>query len=123
VVSGRHEPKGGMSSVRHEHPTSRPAPEHSLAWYRLPVAEVERRLQTTLADGLSHAGVVRRLAQYGPNEVQERGGPSRWQILVGQLTGVMTLVLFAAAGISVVLGDLLDAVVILAIVMLNAALG
>ena len=35
----------------------------------------------------------------------------------------MTFVLIAAAGISVFLGDLLDAIVILAIVVLNAALG
>jgi P-type Ca2+ transporter type 2C len=67
--------------------------------------------------------VKRCLAQDGANEVQEHGGPGRWQILEEQLTGVMTVVLVGAAVVSVVLGDILDALVIVAIVVLNAALG
>jgi hypothetical protein len=76
--------------------------------YRLPVAEIEARLDTALASGLTEAEMKRRLAQYGANEVQDHGGPGRWQILVGQLTGVMTIVLVGAAIVSVVLGDILD---------------
>jgi Ca2+-transporting ATPase len=63
------------------------------------------------------------LEQYGPNQLGEQAGPSRRAILIRQLTGVMTLILVAAAAISVFLGDVLDAVVILAIVALNAILG
>ena len=95
----------------------------SADWYRLPIEEILGRLATTPTAGLTDAEARRRLDRYGPNEVAERGGASRWQILLGQLTGVMTFVLAAAAGISVFLGDVLDAVVILAIVVLNAALG
>jgi Ca2+-transporting ATPase len=95
----------------------------AIDWYRLSAADAARQLGTSPTTGLSDAQARQRLAQYGPNEVAERGGPSRWQILVGQLTGVMTVVLFGAAIVSVFLGDLLDAAVILAIVVLNAALG
>jgi P-type Ca2+ transporter type 2C len=112
-----------MSSERHERLRSEPARLNAVDWYRLPVDEVERLLATTAASGLTEADAQGRLVRYGANEVQEHAGPNRWQILVGQLTGVMTVVLVAAAGISVVLGDVLDAIVILAIVVLNAALG
>jgi P-type Ca2+ transporter type 2C len=91
-------------------------------WYQVSAAEAARLLKVTNS-GLSYAGARQRLEQYGANEVQEQGNRSRWQILVSQLTGVMTLVLIAAAVISVFLGDVVDAVVILAIVVLNAALG
>jgi Ca2+-transporting ATPase len=107
------------ASQRQDLASSRPA----IAWYRLPVEEAAQRLGVTPASGLPHAEARRRLEQHGPNELGERAGPSRWKILVGQLTGVMTFVLVAAAGISVFLGDVLDAIVILAIVVLNAALG
>jgi P-type Ca2+ transporter type 2C len=112
-----------MSSEQRDDPTSDPTHQLVTDWYRLPVDDTARRLETSLAAGLTDAEAQRRLSQYGANQVQEDGGPSRWQILVGQLTGVMTVVLFAAAVISVVLGDVLDAIVILAIVVLNAALG
>jgi len=95
----------------------------SADWYRLSAEEALRRLGTTPASGLTEAEVPRRVEQYGPNELADQGGRGPWQILLAQLAGVMTLVLFAAAAISVFLGDVLDAVVILAIVVLNAALG
>ncbi len=92
-------------------------------WYRLSAEETLRRLEVTPASGLTDAEVRRRVEQHGPNEVADQGGRRPWQILIAQLAGVMTLVLFAAAAISVFLGDVLDAVVILAIVVLNAAFG
>jgi P-type Ca2+ transporter type 2C len=113
----------GTSSQEGQGLTVNQARSSQVDWYWLPLGEIEARLDTALASGLTQAEVKRRLAQYGANEVQDNDGPSRWQILVGQLTGVMTVVLVAAAVISVVLGDILDALVILAIVVLNAALG
>ena len=46
-----------------------------------------------------------------------------WEIIVEQLTGVLTILLFIAALVSAVLGDWIEAVVILVIVVLNAVLG
>ena len=73
--------------------------------------------------GLTDSEARKRLDRYGPNVVADRGGRSAWRALLAQFTGVLTLVLFAAAVLSVFLGDLLDAGAILAIVVLNAALG
>jgi Ca2+-transporting ATPase len=48
---------------------------------------------------------------------------SPWKILLEQLTNIMTIILIIAAVLSFFLGDVLDAGVILAIVVLNALLG
>jgi Ca2+-transporting ATPase len=92
-------------------------------WYQLPLSEVLQQLNTTAATGLTQAEVTRRLEQYGPNALIEQGLTSPWKILLEQLTNVMTVILIVAAIISFFLGDLLDAGVILAIVVLNAGLG
>ena len=92
-------------------------------WYRIAAEDAAARLGTPLVSGLAESEARKRLDQYGPNEVADRGGRSAWRLLLAQFTGVLTLVLFAAAVLSVFLGDLLDAGAILAIVVLNAALG
>jgi Ca2+-transporting ATPase len=63
------------------------------------------------------------LDEHGPNELVERGLKSSWRILLEQFTGLLVIILIVAAVVSVVLGDWKDATAILAIVLLNAALG
>jgi Ca2+-transporting ATPase len=46
---------------------------------------------------LSTAEAARRLAEYGPNEMRERGTKPPWRIFVNQLTGTLVLILMAAA--------------------------
>jgi len=92
-------------------------------WYRLPAQEAIRRLDSDAENGLSEAEASRRLEKYGKNELARQEVRSRWAILWEQLTGILVLILFAAAAISVFLGDVTDAVVILAIIILNAAIG
>jgi len=48
--------------------TTEPGPKDDLK--SLPVSEVEKKLETS-PDGLSQAEAVKRLAQYGPNEIAE----------------------------------------------------
>ncbi len=75
------------------------------------------------AAGLDTGEAQRRVDQFGPNELVEHGGPTPWLIFVGQFTDVMVIVLIVAAAIAAAIGDIKDAVVILVIVVLNAALG
>ena len=92
-------------------------------WYQKNATQVLEELNTTLAQGLSDAEFQTRLEKFGTNELVERGGRTRWQILVEQLTGILTLVLFGAALVSIFLHEYIDAIVILIIVVLNALLG
>ena len=48
---------------------SKPAAKDDLK--TLPLSEVEKKLETS-ADGLSQAEAVKRLMQYGPNEIEEK---------------------------------------------------
>ncbi|MBI1353978.1 MAG: HAD-IC family P-type ATPase [Acidobacteria bacterium] len=75
------------------------------------------------AGGLSEEEARRRLEERGPNELTQRRGKSRWKILAEQLSETLILALIAAAVVSAALGDVEDAVAILAIVGLNAWLG
>jgi len=93
------------------------------AWYQMSGAEVLSALEVDAARGLTQAEVDARLEAVGPNELRDRGGRSKLSILLEQLTGILTLILIGAAVLSLVLGDVIDTVVILAIVVLNAALG
>jgi Ca2+-transporting ATPase len=93
------------------------------AWYQLGADEACRELETDATQGLTGQQAAQRVEQYGANELVERAGRSPWQILWEQLSGVMTVILVVAAVISIYLHEPVDAVVILAIVVLNAALG
>jgi len=92
-------------------------------WYQQTAEEVIAALETDPEEGLSSAEAKRRLEKVGLNELEERGIKSPWRILWEQFTEVMVVILIIAAIISLVLGEYTDAVAIMAIVVLNAALG
>ena len=92
-------------------------------WYRKTTIETLSLLKASAENGLTQDEVQRRLAEYGPNELVERAGKSPWLILWEQFTAVMVVILIIAAVISFVLGDALDAIAIMLIVVLNAILG
>ncbi|MBN2305327.1 MAG: cation-translocating P-type ATPase [Anaerolineae bacterium] len=92
-------------------------------WYTLSGGDVLARLETTQENGLGVQQAQQRQQQYGKNELPSEGGTTFWQILIGQFTEVMVIVLIAAAVVSILIGDSKDAIVIMAIVVLNAALG
>jgi Ca2+-transporting ATPase len=74
-------------------------------------------------DGLSTSEARARLLVAGPNEIRREQGVKPWAILAGQLKGAMIWLLLGAAAISAALGERLDAIAILAIVILNALVG
>lgn len=90
--------------------------------YQLEGEQVLAALASSL-HGLTHAEGKRRLDEHGPNELVEEPPPGFWVRLAGQLRETLVLILIAAAVISGFLGEVLDAVVIMAIVILNAMLG
>jgi Ca2+-transporting ATPase len=92
-------------------------------WHQMAADDVLRQLNTTVEHGLTQAEADRRLQKYGLNELVDRGTKNPWKILFEQFTSVMVLILIAAAVISLLVGDLKDAVAILAIVVLFGVLG
>jgi Ca2+-transporting ATPase len=94
-----------------------------LSWHSSDSSEILHRLRVDPERGLKPDEALARLREHGPNELVERGLKSPWHILWEQLTAIMVVVLIIAAVISLLLGDYLDAIAILAIVVLNAILG
>jgi Ca2+-transporting ATPase len=92
-------------------------------WYKLDAQEAVRQINSDLENGLTAAEAARRLEEYGPNELVERGTKSPWAIFLEQFTGIMVVILMISATVSVFLGETTDAIVILIIVVLNAVLG
>jgi len=92
-------------------------------WYTLSTAQVVKELNTDPRRGLSDDEALKRRAEHGTNELPTEAGSSVWELIRTQFTEVMVLVLLAAAVVSVIVGDTKDAVVIMAIVILNAGLG
>ncbi len=92
-------------------------------WFNQTVEEVAQQLGTDIEEGLSSEEAQRRLEQHGLNELIERGMKSPWLILWEQLTEIMVVILIIAAAVSAFLGEYNDAIVILAIVILNTVLG
>ena len=91
-------------------------------FHLLSVAEIYKLLDSS-AEGLSAEEGEQRLQQYGQNRLAERKKVSAAVLLLYQLKEVMVLILLAAAAISMVTGDTKDAIVIIAIVILNAIIG
>jgi Ca2+-transporting ATPase len=91
--------------------------------YQQTTEQVITSLQSDSETGLSKAEAQKRLAQYGPNELVERGKKSPFVIFLSQFKEVMVIVLLIAALVSAFLGEFTEVIVILAIVVLNAILG
>ncbi|MFI5262770.1 MAG: cation-translocating P-type ATPase, partial [Candidatus Limnocylindrales bacterium] len=73
--------------------------------------------------GLTSAAAAGRLRIEGPNAIEERGQRSMARILLGQFSSPLVVLLLVACGVSVAVGDDVDAGIILVIVVLSAALG
>jgi len=88
-----------------------------------PAAEVAHHLGVSPADGLAADEVATRLARDGHNRLPEAAPRALWQRVLDQFRDFMILVLLGAAVLSGLIGDLADTLVILIIVVLNAAIG
>ncbi|MDR7562255.1 MAG: cation-translocating P-type ATPase [Armatimonadota bacterium] len=92
-------------------------------WHSLPPEEVIRRLATDLRTGLSEQDAQGRLRRWGPNTLPEPAGRSPLRIFLDQFQSVLVLVLVVAVVLSALLGELLEAAAVAAILVLNALLG
>ncbi len=96
---------------------------NKLIWHTKSLEEVEKALETSFEKGLSQQEAAKRLDQYGPNELEQKGRKSIWNMLIEQFKDFMVIILIIAAVVSGVLGETTDAIIILLIVLLNAVLG
>ncbi|MTL48040.1 HAD-IC family P-type ATPase, partial [Turicibacter sanguinis] len=90
--------------------------------YEQGIEEVCSRYRTSRL-GLSEEEAIKRLEQYGPNQLLEEKEESVFMVFISQFKDLLVLILIAAAVISMLSGHLESAIVILVVISLNAILG
>ncbi len=93
-----------------------------MEWYKKNRDELVETLDTDLTSGLSAQGAQNALEKFGRNELQQAQKKSFARKLLEQFKDPLILILLAAAGLSAAVGELIDSVIIVAIVIINAAL-
>jgi Ca2+-transporting ATPase len=91
-------------------------------WHALTTDEAIKELNTS-EKGLSSQEVQTRLVTYGPNELKKEKGKSPFKLFFEQFKDVLMIILLIATGLSIAVGETVDALIILAIVIASAALG
>ena len=93
-----------------------------MKWKKLSVDETLKTLNSSI-NGLSSSEAQKRLLEHGKNELIEEKKAGPIQIFFGQFKDILILILLIAAVAAYFVGDSLDAIVILIVVIINAVVG
>ncbi|MGN7763633.1 calcium-translocating P-type ATPase, SERCA-type [Paenibacillus sp. 22594] len=93
------------------------------SWHRLGAEELQKMFGVHPGSGLSGEDAAQRLMENGHNELSEGKAISPLTLMLNQFKDFMVLVLMGATLVSGLLGEYLDAITIVAIIMLNGVLG
>lgn len=92
-------------------------------WHILGGGEICKQLNVDPEKGLGDREVNRRLVEFGHNVLAVKKGVNPFFLFLGQFKDFMVMVLMVATLISGLLGEIADAITILAIILINAILG
>ena len=92
-------------------------------FYKLSGIETAEKLSTNIELGLSEEEAKKRLKKYGPNKISEEKGKSPFSIFISQFQSILIIILIVASIVSFFLGDTVESIAILFVVILNAILG
>jgi P-type Ca2+ transporter type 2C len=94
-----------------------------MKFHEMSETDIEKALDTDFSGGLSEKQVDQRIKTQGYNELQEGEKQSALLLFFSQFKDFMVLVLLAATFVSGLLGEYIDAIAIIAIVLINGILG
>lgn len=98
-------------------------PAEKKLWWSFSTEQTFKELDTDPNQGLSPAAVKIRLESFGFNELPEPKPPSSFKLFLNQFSSFIVWILIIAAIIAGILGEWIDAIAILIIVILNAIIG
>jgi len=107
-----------MATAFKECPMSNQAPFHARS-----AEDVLREFEVDPARGLSNEKVHSARETFGPNELDRAKRRSVWQILIEQFKSVVIIIMGLAAIAALVTAQWTEAIAILAVVIVNAAIG
>jgi Ca2+-transporting ATPase len=93
------------------------------SWHRLGAEELQEMFSVHPGAGLSAEAAAERRKESGYNELSEGKKVSPVTLMLNQFKDFMVLVLMGATLVSGLLGEYLDAITIIAIILLNGVLG
>ena len=93
-----------------------------MLYYQSTTKDVFQKLKTS-KDGLSNKEVLKRQKKYGLNKLEEKNKVSPWKIFFDQFKSTLIVILVVATIVSALVGEAMDAIVIMIIVVLNAIFG
>ncbi len=104
-------------------PRPQPPTNQEVSWHGRSIAETLKALETDSDHGLSPDEVEERRAQYGPNVLSPRKGPSWFARLLSQFSQPLVLILIVAGAVTAGFKEWVDAGVIFGVVIINATVG
>ena len=91
-------------------------------WHEKEIREVYELLKSS-ENGLSSEDALKRINEYGPNELKESARKTVFMMFLDQFKDFMIVILMAAAVVSGIIGEMVDTIAIVVIVILNAIIG
>ncbi|MFW5947269.1 MAG: cation-translocating P-type ATPase [Gemmatimonadota bacterium] len=91
-------------------------------WHAVSIGEVYEALETR-SSGLTGEEAAARLLRHGPNELPAADDGGAWRVLVRQVHDPLIYVLLGSTGLAMLTGKVLDGLVILGVIVLNAIIG
>ena len=88
--------------------------------YKGSLNEVIKKHETDAKRGLSSSEALNRLEKYGPNAIESSNKKSLAKKIIEQIVDPMVILLIVAAIVSAFTGDVVECVIIIAIVVINA---
>ncbi|MBN1994301.1 MAG: cation-transporting P-type ATPase [Anaerolineae bacterium] len=92
-------------------------------WYHLPATEVLELLESDAQKGLDIFEVQHRQHRFGPNVLTPKRGRNPLMQFLLQFSNPLILILLVASGITALIKGPVDALIILAVVLINAIIG
>ncbi len=94
-----------------------------LSWHAVSANRILKELNSDPHQGLAASEVERRLLEFGPNELKKEEKISPFALFINQFKNWLIIILLAAIGLAMLVGEILDAIMIAVIVLLSALLG
>ena len=92
-------------------------------WQSREVEDVLQEFKVNKEDGLTTEVVEQRLNEYGKNELPQKKKDSIFKLFFGQFKDSIVIVMLVAALFSFMVGEAVDAIVILFIILIDAVMG
>jgi Ca2+-transporting ATPase len=92
-------------------------------WHTLSSEATREQLNSDSSNGLTQTEAKNRLAKSGPNTLPQARQRTTFEIFLTQFRSLIVLLLAAATAIAIAMGDYVEAIAILVVIVINAAIG